>query len=295
MVSGRINRVKEEYLMKTEDGVNYTITYNICGKCGNVLTGGIRRFGPAEIQCGRCNTIQKTGLPEWKNLSAGRKILLALSEILLPSWISTKGCTGLVMNIVTQAFLWGIVPAPFYIILMILDPNFKSGFTAPGLLLFSFTYPLLLTFRVLRLVRESQAYTDSRTIPIWGAEESSSANRHKNTKYQVLLRILGVLLTAAWIGGLFALVYGIRVLPGGSTTVAFPNNLVGYSLLFAAHIGGAVVVAELARCRGSQKGGAYIFAFVTVLAAPLVLPLVSLSRGDKNRSANLPERITTTG
>ncbi len=272
--------------MKTESGVEYTVAYNICPKCKNTLTGGLRRFGPAEVQCGRCNSILRTGLPEWKGLSGGRKVLLALSEILLPSWISLRSCTGLALNLVTQLFLWALVPAPLYVLLMILDPDIQSGFTRLGLFVFSFTYPLILTARLFRLIRESQAYSRSRTIPVWGTGEGARAGRYQSRKYQVFLRLLALLLTAAWFAAWVILAKGIIVLPSGGTTVAFPNNLLAGALLLAAHVGGAAVVAELTRCSGSQKRGAYGCALATILAAPAAL-LVAVFLRDKRGKEQL--------
>ena len=195
--------------------------------------------------------------------------------------MSTTGCVGQTLNVVVQIFLWGLIPLPLLFFLAMLDPELQSGFTILFFFVFPFIFPLLLAFRVVRLIRESQAYTNAHKIPVWGkksTEESTPANRYNSKKYQVLLRFLVLLLAAAWIAALFILVYGIRVLPGGGTTVAFPNNLWGGLFLFASHIGGAVVVAELSRCLGSRKEAAYVFAFLTILAAPIALLISVFSR-----------------
>jgi hypothetical protein len=246
--------------------IEYTIRTTACLQCGSKI-GAPRRFGPAQVRCGQCGTTLQTGLTEWANLSPPRKILLAAIEIISPSWLGTSGFTGIVAGLLTQLFLCAIAPIPLYIPIVLL--NLES--TIWGMLTIGvgqFLYPLVLVVRLVRMVRESQAYTRTQEPPVWGkaAEKEAAAitvgNRYLGWKYQAVLRLLALIIAAVWVQGFSEAIWGITR---------------GYIVLGVAHVGGALVAFELSRCLGLTKG-AYTVAILALLATPLTLPILAILR-----------------
>lgn len=260
--------------------IDYTVRTKVCPHCNNKLIGGQRRFGPAQVRCGHCDAILQTGLDEWANLPTGRKILAAIEEIVLPSWIGAVGCTGLLLKVLTQLFLWTVVPFPLYFVAMILDPDMHSSAAVLLIIVVApLVYPALLAVRLARMIRESLAYTRQGEIPVWGkeaakaqAQESAVAGRYLDKRYQILLRLLVLVLAVAWFKLFPIFLHSTPLLTAGLTA---NSQLAGIALVLV-HIGGAVVVAELLRCLGNGKKGAYVVAVLTLLFAPMALPIAAL-------------------
>jgi hypothetical protein len=275
--SFNLRHKEREYMGAT---IHYTISTHVCPHCNNKLIGGQRRFGPAQVRCGHCDAVLQTGLDEWADLSTTRRISAAIEEIVLPSWIGAAGCTGLLLKALTQLFLWAVVPSPLYFIAMILDPNMQSIATV---LLFivvgPLVYPALLAVRLVRMIRESQAHTRRGEIPVWGkevakaqAQERAVAGRYLDKRYRILLRLLALALAAAWFELFSIFLRSTPLLTAGLTA---NSQLAGIALVLV-HTGGAVVVAELLRCLGNDKKGAYAIAVLTLLFAPIALPIAAL-------------------
>jgi hypothetical protein len=246
--------------------IKYTVHITFCPQCNNKLSRP-RRFGPAQVRCGRCGAILQTNLTEWADLSTARKVLVAASEIVFPSWMGVSGFTGFTLGMMTQLFLCAITPMPLYIPMALL--NLES--TGWGMLLLfagPLLYPLLLTVRLGRMVRESQTYTHTQEPPVWGkaAEKEATAitvsARYLGWKYQALLRLLAVIVAVVWVQGFSEAIWGITR---------------GYIVLSVTHISGALVAFELSRCLGLTKG-AYAVAALALVAPPLTLPILAILR-----------------
>jgi hypothetical protein len=124
------------------------------------------------------------------------------------------------------------------------------------------------------MIRESRTYTRTQEPPAWGksAEREGSVitvgRRYLSLKYQALLRLLAVVIAGVWFLGFSEAIWGITR---------------GYVVLALAHAGGVFVAFELSRCLGLTKG-AYVVAALALVATPLVLPILAVSR---HRAAGL--------
>jgi hypothetical protein len=146
--------------------MRYTVRYSACTSCSKRIRLGRRRFGPSQVRCGHCNEIVQTGLEQWANLPTGRKITVAIGEILVPSWISIPGCEGIVITALVQVTLWFVCAMPLMIPGMSLSS--KNAFLGSALAVLGLlVYPGLMAMRLRKMVRESNASTTSGTIPIW--------------------------------------------------------------------------------------------------------------------------------
>ena len=144
-----------------------TVRFTACSNCGKRIRRGRRRFGPAQVRCGHCQEIMNTGLDQWASFSAGRKITLAVEELLFPSWIGTQGCDALFVIPLVQVFLWTMAGFPLTMIAASLDPRLSSPFAVGLFCSGSLVYPALLAFRLWRMIRESDASTRTGAIPVW--------------------------------------------------------------------------------------------------------------------------------
>jgi len=246
--------------------IKYTVHITFCPQCNNKLSRP-RRFGPAQARCGRCGAILQTNLTEWADLSTARKVLVAASEIVFPSWMGVSGFTGFIVGMMAQLFLCAVAPIPLYIPMALLNLE-STGWGMPLIGVGPLLYPLLLTIRLGRMVRESQTYTRTQEPPVWGkaAEKEAASitvgNRYLSWKYQALLRLLAVIIAAVWIQGFSEAIWGITR---------------GYIVLGVTHMGGALVAFELSRCLGLTKG-AYAVAALALIAPPLTLPILAILR-----------------
>lgn len=271
--------------------IRYTVSTHSCPHCDHRLIAGARRFGPAQVRCGRCGAVLETGFEGWADLSTGRRFAAAIEEILLPSFIGAVGCTGLLIRAITQLFLWVMAPFPLLLFAMIVDPNLQSGFAAVLMVLGSFVYPGLLVARLIRMIRESQAYTLRGVIPVWGknlteaqTRERTVTGRYLDRRYRMLLRLLALALTAVWFGSFLTAMGESSLMVAGRSDAIF---IAGFVIV---HIVGAVVVAELLRCLGSGNAGIVIIAVLALLFAPVVLPSVALFA--KHRVSSLIRTLT---
>jgi hypothetical protein len=152
--------------------ITYEITYLYCPKCKQRFRH--RRIAPEKIECGSCGTVLDTGLPTWDQLSKSDRTRLFLSEIILPSWLGVKDCTGILVGCLVQVFLWAMVSMPFMLILgklmdSVNDSSPISIFLVVLLsLVMPFIYPAILALRVRRMARESQEYSKTGKPPVWG-------------------------------------------------------------------------------------------------------------------------------
>ena len=210
----------------------------------------------------------QTGLDEWASMPTSRKIAAAVAEIILPSWFSAEGCTGLLLKAITQFFLWVIVPLPLFLPAAILGPRAQPIAFTVAAIISPFVYPSLLAIRLARLIGGSQAYTNRGEIPTWGrlAAEGAVPGRYQDKRYRTLLRSLALVLT-------FLFFLSIAVGVGRHSRVI--ESLLGI-VLATFYVGGAVVAAELMRCLGHSKRGAYGLAIVTLFFAPIALPAIAL-------------------
>ena len=146
--------------------IRYQVRSTVCPQCGRRIRRGFRRFGPAQVRCGHCNATLQTGLDQWSDIPSGRKVLLAIWEILAPSWMSIPGCEGMLIIPMIQVFFWVMVAVPFILIATSLDPG-GTGITwwlvPAGMLV----YPLLLILRLYRMIRETNAYKRTGVPPAW--------------------------------------------------------------------------------------------------------------------------------
>jgi hypothetical protein len=140
----------------------FTVRSTVCPQCRKRIRRGLRRFGPAQVRCGHCDALVQTGLDSWAQLPTGRKIIAALGEIIAPSWMGLSGCDAVFLIPLMQVFLWLMVALPLALIGFAISSNSPVGFLI-GLLV----YPALLVWRLVKMIRESNAYTQTSTPPVW--------------------------------------------------------------------------------------------------------------------------------
>ncbi len=256
--------------------VKYTVTALYCPTCDNVLTGGQRKFGPAQIQCGKCGATLSTDLKAWSDLTSGRKISVTLNEIILPSWLSVS----VLLVLLVQVVLCSLVAAPLGIVFAILDPNTESAATFIGMgCIAPLIYPAILLIRVGFMVRESQAFTRDGTIPVWGKpksldqEEGAVPRRYENNIYPIVLRLFALGFALVWFRIFTMLLYGPPLLAAASDSLNRWLLSIGMVLV---HLVGGVLAFELQRSLGHTKTKSRVIAGMTFFLAPMVLPLVAL-------------------
>lgn len=271
--------------------VKYTVTALNCPACDNVLTGGQRKFGPAQIRCGKCGATLSTDLEAWDDLTLGRKITVTLNEIILPSWLSVSVLPALLV----QFFLCAMAQVPFGIVLSILDPNTESVVTFIGLGCISpLIYPAILLIRVGFMVRESRAFTRDGTIPVWGKpksseqEEGAVPRRYENNIYPIVLRLFALGFALVWFRIFTMLIYGPPLL----ATISGSLNrwLLSISMVLV-HLVGGVLAFELQRSLGHTKTKSRVVAGMIFFLAPIVLPLVALLSRRREVQPELQEAV----
>ena len=146
--------------------MQYQYVNTQCSNCFNQLRRGTRRFGPKEVICANCGEAIHLGLKEWARLSTGDKILQAAGELLWPSWLGMVGCNGILVGIIVQFGLFMFAAMPLMLVGTTL--GLDSGLGTTIFVLAYLTYPVLLIIRLVRIVRESNAYTHNHVLPTWG-------------------------------------------------------------------------------------------------------------------------------
>lgn len=129
-----------------------------CGQCGQIMRRGIPRFGPGEVICGNCGALNRTGLEGWSDLFLPRKLWLAFLEIVTPSRFGKTCYTFLVLNMIS----WILLGASLF---MFVVGSPVCGWITLGVYLFCF-YGLAI-YRLIRIIRESNEYTETRRPPVW--------------------------------------------------------------------------------------------------------------------------------
>jgi hypothetical protein len=149
--------------------INYQVGRNTCTHCNKNIRRGIRRFGPAQVRCGHCDTVLNTNLDGWASLSSERRILLAVQEFFFPSWIGVQAssCNGLLATFFIQLFFWFLCFLPFVGLVSLIGNPSTNIFSNILMYLGMSAYPILLIVRLIRMIQESNAFTRTGTPPIW--------------------------------------------------------------------------------------------------------------------------------
>lgn len=147
--------------------IQYQVRFTACPKCNKRIRRGRRRFGPPQVQCGHCNEILQTNLPAWSDLTTGRKISVALSEIFSPSWISIPGFDRFIITPLIHIFFWGITLCPFAMAAELIRSLGGRISTTLLIILAVFIYPGILGMRLYKIIHESNLSTQNGQIPIW--------------------------------------------------------------------------------------------------------------------------------
>ncbi len=100
-----------------------TYTFPVCAQCRNRLRGGWPKFGSEAVKCGYCGTVMHTGLTTWSNLPAGKKLLLALRELLVPTSMGGDVMSGLIIGLLGWCSFIGAVPLILRFALMVKESS----------------------------------------------------------------------------------------------------------------------------------------------------------------------------
>lgn len=119
---------------------------------------GIPRFGPGEVICGKCGALNRTGLEGWRDLFLPRKLWLAFLEVVTPSRFGKTCYTYLVLNMIS----WILVGASLF--LFIVGSPVCGWIT---LVVYLFCFYGLAIYRLIRIIRESNEYSDTLRPPVW--------------------------------------------------------------------------------------------------------------------------------
>lgn len=150
--------------------IRYKVRYAAtqCPNCGTEIMGGHRRFGPKQVQCFCCNKILDTGLTPWAALPAGRKLLLALSELFIPSWnMPVKAFLG---NLLAWYFVAAFLAMLGWAFIFAYDDG--SGWADTAVTL-NIVAAILIGFllvpgqRLIRMIVESNRYSRTGMAPVW--------------------------------------------------------------------------------------------------------------------------------
>lgn len=155
----------------------------ICSNCGRKL--GCRRFAPPQVRCGRCDTVLRTDLLNWNGfLGPGGKLGMVIKELFIPSWLGVRGLAGFAVNVFVLFPLVTIVTGMISLIpmlpIMAISQSGDSlssvmkvvsaillGVALIAMSLGLLAYPLLLTVRLVRMIRESNTYERTKEPPTW--------------------------------------------------------------------------------------------------------------------------------
>jgi hypothetical protein len=147
------------------------ISYIACAHCGRKIRHGVRRFGPPVVQCGHCGKTMSTGLPDWSALPPGRKIGLALAELLFPSFAAAYGFPVNLLFLFIVVGIWMTVPIMLLMVLLVaVAPGATPDQSLADVLagtVFMLAVPALLVVLLVRMIRESAAYSRTGTLPVW--------------------------------------------------------------------------------------------------------------------------------
>lgn len=153
----------------------------MCGGCGTPLKRGEPRFGPAEIVCGNCGLVRKTGLTSWMDLSPVEKVFVALGEVVAPSLWQPFG-NVLMLNF----FLLLICGSVFALVLYALQVAVSGVSPAAADVLEGIMVGLFVTgmisrpvYRLICLIKESNEYSRTGVPPVWkGGRRLLASEQH---------------------------------------------------------------------------------------------------------------------
>lgn len=158
--------------------IRYKVRYAVtkCLYCGSEIMAGHHRFGPKHVQCYNCDKVMETGLTPWADLPAGRKLLLALSELIVPSWnLPVKAFFGnLFAWLWVSGMLGGLGGALIaYVGLVILEYPYDSSWfdtatTIDVIAAAIIGFLLVPVQRLIRMIMESSKYSKTGVPPVWG-------------------------------------------------------------------------------------------------------------------------------
>lgn len=146
--------------------VTYAVTR--CPHCMEEIMSGHHRFGPKQVLCFSCNKVIETGLTPWAELSTKRKLLLFISEIIVPSWnLPVKAFFG-------NLFAWYFVSAALGFIGYGIINAYGNGaswineaITIDVIVAAIIGFCLVPFRRLIRMILESNKYSKSGTLPVW--------------------------------------------------------------------------------------------------------------------------------
>lgn len=129
-----------------------------CESCFNVVRNGSPRFGPSQVVCGFCGTTLETGLTPWESLSMPRRAVLVISE-----FISSSRLGGGILGVFLPAFGAGIAFTIWFFIGLDGNEPLAWSFCLAGLSIYFLFIPL----RLIRMILESNRYSDNEEVPVW--------------------------------------------------------------------------------------------------------------------------------
>lgn len=146
--------------------VEYHVTE--CPHCWREIMAGRHRFGPAKVVCYSCKQVLETGLTPWADLSTGRKLLLALSELIVPSW--NRPIWAFLGNLFAWWFVSGAIALLGHFTLSsVLSSESISTSIESQVLIFAAILGFILVpgLRLIRMIVESNKYSRSGIPPVW--------------------------------------------------------------------------------------------------------------------------------
>jgi len=143
----------------------------VCPKCGKEFQQSPEdRFGPSSYKCGNCGEILATGLTEWAKLSLKDKVIRGTLEVVNP--FNTGNLIYFILYHGVFFFII-IIPLGFLITGLKLQPGglqpeeLKKWKEVAPLIIGGIIYLVILFWRLIMRIIESQKYTNSGTPPTW--------------------------------------------------------------------------------------------------------------------------------
>lgn len=146
--------------------VEYRVTE--CPHCYREIMAGQHRFGPAKVVCYGCKQVIETGLTPWAELSTGRKLLLALSELIVPSW--NRPVWAFLGNLFAWWFVSGAIAllGHFTLSSVLSSGSTNTSIDSKVLIFAAFSgFILVPGLRLIRMIVESNRHSKSRIPPVW--------------------------------------------------------------------------------------------------------------------------------
>lgn len=137
-----------------------------CPQCRRILYGYFPAFGPGKVICCRCKTELETNFPSWSATSLSERIQSIAREVIWPSFLNIKlDARSIVPWFLIMFFLIAGLPGLFlaflYGIFEQFDPSYAVPYAVPLFFLGMMWYPIARTISILKMIRDSIAYTKS--------------------------------------------------------------------------------------------------------------------------------------